>query len=83
MQGEGIIGLTRGFMFAGSDRIVASLWKVLDSSTAELMSSFYNYMLTEELSPPEALRQAQLEMIANKKRPYAWATFTIQGEWQD
>lgn len=84
VRGEGLIGLVRGFMFAGSDRVVASLWRVNDGSTAELMSKFYGYMLDENdpLSPAQALRRAQLDMVDASDRPYEWAAFTIQGEWR-
>jgi CHAT domain-containing protein len=84
MRGEGIIGLTRGFMYAGAERIVSSLWKVDDPATAELMESFYTAMLDDAgLSPAEALRQAQIAMLESGKAPYYWAAFTIQGEWRE
>ena len=58
VQGEGLIGLTRGFMYAGSKSVVASLWKVDDEATAELMKNFYASMLRDGLPPAEALRAA-------------------------
>jgi CHAT domain-containing protein/Tfp pilus assembly protein PilF len=84
VKGEGLIGLTRGFMYAGSPRVVASLWKVDDVATAELMQRFYRGMLKEGQRPVAALRQAQLEMWKQKRwaDPYYWAAFTIQGEWR-
>jgi CHAT domain-containing protein len=84
VKGEGLIGLTRGFMYAGSPRVVASLWKVDDVATAELMQRFYHGMLKENLRPAAALRQAQMEMWKQKRwaLPYYWAAFTIQGEWK-
>ena len=82
IRGEGLIGLTRGFMYAGAARVVASLWKVEDRSTAELMASFYRGMLREGLSPAAALRKAQLETKNKWKRPYFWAGFSLQGEWR-
>lgn len=82
-RGEGIIGLTRGFMYAGAERIISSLWKVDDPATAELMEKFYTAMITAGMSPTEALRQAQLAMFEAGKDPYYWAAFTIQGEWRD
>jgi len=84
IRGEGMIGLTRGFMYAGSRRVVASLWQVDDLATAELMAHFYYGMLKEGLRAAEALRRAQLE-IAKQTRwasPYFWAGFTLQGEWR-
>jgi CHAT domain-containing protein/tetratricopeptide (TPR) repeat protein len=84
ITGEGLVGLTRGFMYAGASRVVASLWKVDDVATAELMGRFYRGMLKEGLQPAASLRQAQIEM-QNQKRwtdPYYWAAFTIQGEWK-
>ncbi|MCM3871186.1 MAG: CHAT domain-containing protein [Pyrinomonadaceae bacterium] len=84
IRGEGLIGLTRGFMYAGAKRVVASLWQVDDLATAELMKAFYRRMLKDNLSASAALRAAQLEMI-NKKRwspPFFWAAFVIQGEWK-
>ena len=84
VRGEGLIGLTRGFMYAGSARVLASLWSVEDRATADLMGSFYRGMLRENLSPAAALRKAQLEMAKNPKRksPYFWAGFSLQGEWR-
>jgi CHAT domain-containing protein len=84
ITGEGLIGLTRGFMYAGATRVVASLWKVDDVATADLMGRFYRGMLKEGLRPAAALRQAQMEMQKQKRwtNPYYWAAFTIQGEWK-
>jgi CHAT domain-containing protein/Tfp pilus assembly protein PilF len=84
ITGEGLVGLTRGFMYAGATRVVASLWKVDDAATAELMGRFYRGMLKEGLRPAAALRQAQMEMQKQKRwsDPYYWAAFTLQGEWK-
>jgi CHAT domain-containing protein len=84
IKGEGVVGLTRGFMYAGSKRVVASLWKVSDASTAELMKRFYQGMLGgRKLHPAAALRQAQASMWRERKwrSPYFWAAFVQQGEW--
>jgi CHAT domain-containing protein len=59
VRGEGLIGLTRGFMYAGSPRVVASLWKVDDVATAELMKIFYQKMLKDKMRPAAALRAAR------------------------
>ncbi len=84
IKGEGLIGLTRGFMYAGVQRVVASLWQVDDFATAQLMKSFYRGMLKEGLRPAAALRAAQLEMLRQKSwsSPFFWAAFTLQGEWK-
>jgi CHAT domain-containing protein len=85
VRGEGLIGLTRGFMYAGAPRIVASLWKVDDRATSELMKRFYQGMLgPERVSPAGALRQAQLSIWREKqwRAPYYWAAFVLQGEWK-
>jgi CHAT domain-containing protein len=85
IKGEGLIGLTRGFMYAGAPRIVASLWKVDDRATSELMKRFYQGMLgPERLRPADALRQAQLSIWKEKqwREPYYWAAFVLQGEWK-
>ncbi len=84
VRGEGLIGLTRGFMYAGSPRVVASLWKVDDVATAELMKIFYQKMLKEKMRPAAALRAAKIEMMKNKRwrSPYFWAAFELQGEWR-
>lgn len=83
IQGEGIIGLTRGFLHAGASRVVTSLWQVSDRATAELMQRFYRGILVEELEPVEALRQAQLSMWRQRRwqAPYYWAAFVFQGDW--
>ena len=84
IRGEGVVGLTRGFMYAGARRVVASLWKVHDASTAELMKRFYQGMLGEKrLLPAAALREAQVSMWREKRwqAPYYWAAFVLQGEW--
>ncbi|MEL7034502.1 MAG: tetratricopeptide repeat protein [Cyanobacteria bacterium J06592_8] len=84
VRGEGLVGLTRGFMYAGTPRVLVSLWDVDDVATAEIMTRFYRLMLQEKFSPTEALRQAQLEMQTETewKSPHYWAAFTLQGEWQ-
>jgi CHAT domain-containing protein/Tfp pilus assembly protein PilF len=84
VRGEGLIGLTRGFMYAGAARVLATLWSIEDQPTADLMASFYRGMLRQGLSPAAALRRAQLEMRRNPGRqsPYYWAGFSLQGEWR-
>jgi CHAT domain-containing protein/tetratricopeptide (TPR) repeat protein len=81
IKGEGLIGLTRGFLYAGSSRVLASLWSVQDKATADLMRRFYARLLSEGLSASEALRLAQVEMWKEQRAPYYWAAFTLQGDW--
>ncbi len=82
IKGEGLISLTRGFMYAGARRVLVSLWPVDDPATAELMKRFYRGMLKEKLNPAAALKKAQLEMMTQPRwrSPYYWAGFTLQGE---
>ncbi|HEX7285841.1 MAG TPA: CHAT domain-containing tetratricopeptide repeat protein [Candidatus Angelobacter sp.] len=84
ISGEGLIGLTRGFMYAGATRVVASLWKVSDAATAQLMAEFYRGMEKDGLPPAAALRAAQIAMWKQTRwrHPYYWAAFQIQGEWK-
>ena len=84
VKGEGMVGLTRGFMYAGAQRVAVSLWYVDDEGTAVLMQKFYQKMLQQKLTPAAALRAAQIEMMQQKKwkSPYYWAAFTLQGEWK-
>jgi CHAT domain-containing protein len=83
VRGEGLIGLTRGFMYAGASSVVASLWKVDDEATAELMKRFYTNMLQGGMTAPEALRAAQnsIRQEPQWSAPYFWAAFTLQGDY--
>ena len=84
VKGEGLVGLTRGFMYAGAARVVVSLWNVNDKATSELMAKFYQKMLKDGQSPAAALRSAQVEMWRSSQwqSPYFWAAFVLQGEWK-
>lgn len=85
IRGEGLVGLTRGFMYAGAPRVMASLWKVEEEATADLMKSFYEGVLGEQqLRPAVALRQAQIEMWRrpDRRAPFYWSAFVMQGEWK-
>jgi CHAT domain-containing protein/tetratricopeptide (TPR) repeat protein len=84
IKGEGLIGLTRGFMYSGAPRVVASLWNVDDLATAELMRLFYQRMLKDGLPAGAALRAAQLDLSGQKRwaSPYFWAGFVLHGEWK-
>jgi CHAT domain-containing protein/Tfp pilus assembly protein PilF len=96
VTGEGIVGLTRAFQYAGARSVLASLWNVSDASTAELMDRFYRH-LEAGSSKDQALRQAQLELIhgpialsdkhghaaaSDASHPYHWAAFVLVGDWQ-
>jgi len=84
VRGEGLMGLTRAFMYAGVPRVIVSLWSVNDRATAELMASLYRIMLRGGKRPSEALRDAQLELRKHKEwqSPYYWAAFVQQGDWR-
>jgi hypothetical protein len=82
VRGEGLIGLTRGFMYAGASTVVASLWKVDDDATADLMKRFYSNMLERGMTPAQALRAAQNSVRREGRSPYYWAAFTLQGEFR-
>jgi CHAT domain-containing protein len=81
IRGEGLIGLTRGFMYAGVPRVVASLWNVRDAATSELMQRFYRGLLQTRLTPSAALRAAQVSMWRDARwsGPYQCAGFVLQG----
>jgi CHAT domain-containing protein len=82
---HGLVGLTRGFMHAGAPRVIASLWKIDDEATAELMRHFYEHLLSAQtVSAASALRAAQSELQRSRrwKSPYYWAGFVLQGDWR-
>jgi CHAT domain-containing protein len=84
-RGEGVMGLTRAFMYAGSPTVGVSLWSVADKSTADLMTDFYRNLLgASSLKPSAAMSAARLSMIAGKKysAPFYWAPFVLVGDWK-
>jgi CHAT domain-containing protein/Flp pilus assembly protein TadD len=89
MGGEGLVGLTRAFQYAGARSVLASLWSVADESTAVLMERFYGY-LRAGLSKDAALRRAQLDLIRRARsdtasdgsHPYYWGAFQLNGDWR-
>jgi CHAT domain-containing protein/Tfp pilus assembly protein PilF len=87
MGGEGLLGLTRAFQYAGARSIVASLWSVADESTSELMKRFYGYLKNGK-SKDEALRAAQIDLIeagdlpSEMAHPFHWAAFELIGDWK-
>ncbi|HSE33811.1 MAG TPA: CHAT domain-containing protein [Pyrinomonadaceae bacterium] len=84
VKGEGLVGLTRGFMYAGARRVTVSLWNVNDKATATLMANLYTGILKARKTPAAALRAAQMEMMRSKQwaSPYYWAAFVMQGDWK-
>lgn len=84
VRGEGFIGLTRGFIYAGANSVIASLWRVEDAATAYFMEQFYRGLIEDDLSPAAALRAAQLAVASRPRwrQPYYWAGFVIQGDWR-
>jgi CHAT domain-containing protein len=84
VRGEGLLGFVRGFMSAGTPRVVASSWKVEDEATAALMRRFYTGLFKDHLRPAAALRAAQLELMADPlwHSPFYWAAFTLHGDWR-
>ena len=83
-RGEGLIGLTRGFMYAGAPRVIASLWRVNDRAAAEFMAHFYEALFSQRQPPGKALRIAQMKMWRSEqwRSPQHWAAFILQGEWR-
>jgi CHAT domain-containing protein len=84
IRGEGLLGLTRGFMYAGASQVVASLWKVDDEATAEFMKHFYRSVLREQKPPVTGLREAQIALWQQKRwrSPYFWAAFVLKGDYK-
>ncbi len=84
IRGEGMVGLTRAFMYAGAPSILVSLWSVSDISTATLMGEFYKYLIKNKLYKTDALRKAQLSLITNPNysHPFYWAPFVLIGDWR-
>jgi CHAT domain-containing protein len=83
VNGEGVYGLRRAFVIAGAESQMISLWKVSDSGTKDLMSAYYQKLLTGE-GRSEALQKTQLELlqIPKYRHPYYWAAFIFSGNWK-
>lgn len=86
LAGEGLLGLTRAFHYAGARSVVASLWQVPDQATADLMVRFHRHLLAGA-DRGEALRAAQAELArgaagAAAQPPYFWAGFQLFGDWR-
>jgi len=84
IRGEGLVGLTRGLMYAGAAKVLVSLWSVSDNATADMMARFYKELISAGRSPAAALRGAQLALLKQPrwKHPYYWSAFTVQGDWK-
>lgn len=84
VNGEGLMGLTRGFLHAGVPRVVGTLWPVQDRTTKELMTRFYSALWQDRLPPAAALRKAQQSLSSDRRYldPYSWAGFVLQGDWR-
>jgi CHAT domain-containing protein len=84
LRGEGVLGLTRGCLYAGSQRVLVSLWKISDQATANLMTNLYSKILKNGETPAAALRAAQITMLNDPetKAPFYWAAFVLEGEWR-
>ena len=84
ISGEGLVGLTRAFMYAGAARVIVSLWSISDRATATLMARLYREMLRDGRTPAASLRAAQLSLLSNPQweHPYFWAAFILQGDWR-
>jgi hypothetical protein len=80
-RGEGVVGLTRAFFYAGAPSVVVSLWSVADEPTAEFMELFYS-QLRSGATKGHALAQARREMMRRHPDPYYWAPFILQGDWR-
>ncbi|HEX4496835.1 MAG TPA: CHAT domain-containing tetratricopeptide repeat protein [Thermoanaerobaculia bacterium] len=84
IRGEGLLGITRGFFYAGAPRVVASLWWIDDRATATLMAMFYRAMWVDGLRPAAALRKARLALARQPRfrDPAYWGAFVLQGDWR-
>lgn len=84
IKGEGLIGLTRGFLYSGAPRVLATVWNIDDRTTTEVMKRFYEGVLARGERPAAALRAAQVSMWQARgwNMPYYWGAFTLQGEWR-
>jgi CHAT domain-containing protein/tetratricopeptide (TPR) repeat protein len=84
IRGEGLLGLTRGFLYAGAARVLASRWWIDDRATAELMGKLYRGLWLQHLRPAAALRQARLAVAAERRYhdPFFWGGLVLQGDWR-
>ncbi len=78
-EGDEVVGLTRALIFAGTPRVIASLWAIEDEATSLLMERFYTH-LKDGMGKAEALRQAQIEIREDYPNPYYWSAFVLSGD---
>ena len=78
--GDELIGLVRGFFYAGAASLLMSLWTVDDEATAELMTDFYTHLRAGS-RPAAALRAAQLRQMRERPHPFFWSPFVLTGRW--
>ncbi len=85
VKGEGLMSLNNAFLSVGAKSVMASLWKVEDQATLELMKDFYGAMVNEKLTPSKALRKAQIKMLRDGRyrSPFYWAAFTVHGDFKN
>jgi CHAT domain-containing protein/Tfp pilus assembly protein PilF len=82
-KSEGIIGLSRALLYAGAKNIIVSLWKVSDESTTQLMTDFYNNLISFNFDKTKSLHEAKLKMIARGdafSHPFFWSPFILIGK---
>ncbi len=81
VRGEGVVGLTRAFMYAGAPSVMVSLWSVSDASTADLMKEFYRNIVVDDYTKSIALKKAKISMISSEQyaHPFYWAPFILVG----
>lgn len=84
LKGEGLLGLTHGFLNAGANRVLAALWNVDDQASAAFMREFYTHLLVRKATPPQALVAAQTALKKNPRwaHPWYWAGFALHGYWR-
>jgi CHAT domain-containing protein len=80
LAGEELLGLTRGFLAAGTPSLILTLWTVDDETTRNLMVDFY-WQLKATNSPAAALKIAQSNLVKQKLHPYFWSSFFLVGKW--
>jgi CHAT domain-containing protein len=87
VDGEGVFGLRRAFRLAGARTVVMSLWEADDAAAAQWMEALYRARLKKHASVPEAIAQAQLSVLADRRargastHPYFWGAFVASGDW--
>ncbi|GMU90756.1 MAG: hypothetical protein AMXMBFR49_29610 [Chlorobiota bacterium] len=77
---EGIVGLTRAVMYAGTDTVLVSLWTVSDAGTRDLMINLFTSIVNDSLPTDESLRLAKLTLIRKGTTPYIWSPFVVFGD---